>query len=280
MASRDYEMITYEELDGVAWVTLNRPEQLNAFNRQMQLELRDVWRSLRANDAIGVTVLTGAGDRAFCSGFDRKEGKVGPEDPIEYREQQGFPGGTKFHFNDPGDYLGPKSCDLWKPVIAAVNGMAVGGAFYMLGEVDFIIAAEHATFFDPHVMMRRPSVYESMHMSGIMPFGDLMRMALMGGYERITAQSARRMGMVSEVVAAKDLHEAASWCASHIAALPHAAVEATVRALWAARELGGRRALGFAYAYVGLGTPDELIAQAQVGQPEFRSSAPPEWRSR
>ena len=81
MASRDYEMITYEELDGVAWVTLNRPEQLNTFNRQMQLELRDVWRSLRANDAIGVTVLTGAGDRAFCSGFDRKEGKVGPEDP-------------------------------------------------------------------------------------------------------------------------------------------------------------------------------------------------------
>ena len=85
-----------------------------------------------------------------------------------------------------------------------------------------------------------------MHMAGIMPFGDVMRMALMGSYERITAQSARRMGMVSEVVAGEDLHEAAIWCASRIAALPHAAVEGTVRSLWAARELGGRRALGFA----------------------------------
>lgn len=280
MASRDYEMIIYEELDGVAWVTLNRPEHLNAFNRQMQLELRDVWRSLRANDAVGVVVLTGAGDRAFCAGFDRKEGKVGPEDPVEYREQQGFPSSTKFHFNDPGDNLGPKSCDLWKPVIAAVNGMAVGGAFYMLGEVEFIIAADHATFFDPHVMMGRPSSYESMHMSGIMPFGDVMRMALMGSHERITAQSARQMGMVSEVVAGADLHDAANWCASRIAALPHAAVEGTVRALWAGRELGSRRALSLAYAYVGLGTPEEIIAQAKIGQPDFGSVPRTEWRSR
>jgi enoyl-CoA hydratase/carnithine racemase len=63
-------------------------------------------------------------------------------------------------FNDPGDNIGPKSCDLWKPVIASVNGMACGGAFYMLGEVEFIIAADHATFFDPHVTYGMTAAFE------------------------------------------------------------------------------------------------------------------------
>ena len=264
----------------MAWVTLNRPEQLNAFNQTMQVELRDIWRNLRANDDVRVVVLTASGDRAFCTGFDRKESKVGPDQPDVYREQQGFVGNTKFHFNDPGRHLGPKSCDLWKPIIAAVNGIACGGAFYMLGEVDFIIAAEHATFFDPHVTMGRPATFEPIHMAGIMPFGDIMRMALMGSYERITAQTARLMGMVSEVVPSEGLHDAALWCASRIAKLPSAAVEGTVRSLWAARELGGRRALDFGYAFVGLGTSDQLIAQSRAGQPDFGVNGQIEWRAR
>ena len=275
-----YETVLYDEYDGMAWVTLNRPERSNAFNQTMQTELRDIWRGLRANDDVRVVVLTAAGDKAFCAGFDRKEAKVGPDQPEVYQEQQGFVGDTKYHFNDPGRNLGPKSCDLWKPVIAAVNGIACGGAFYLLGEVEFIIAADHATFFDPHVTMGRPASYEPMHMAGIMPFGDVMRMALMGSYERITAPTARLMGMVSEVVAGDELHNAALWCASRIARLPSAALEGTVRSLWAARELGGRRALDFGFAFVGLGTSDDLIAQSTAGQPDFGSAGQIEWRAR
>ena len=75
----------------------------------------------------------------------------------------------------PATTSGPKSCDLWKPVIAAVNGMACGGAFYMLGEVEFIIAAEHATFFDPHVTYGMTASFEPIHMAGITPFCEIMR---------------------------------------------------------------------------------------------------------
>ena len=69
-------------------------------------------------------------------------------------------GSTPFMFDDPGENIGPKTNDLWKPVIAAVNGTAAAGAFYLLGQVDFIIAAEHATFVDPHVTYAMPAVYE------------------------------------------------------------------------------------------------------------------------
>ena len=80
-------------------------------------------------------IFTGAGDRAFCTGIDRMEQMGGETDATTDPDVVGS-GSTPFMFNDPGDNLGPKSCDLWKPVIGAVNGMACGGAFYMLGEVE------------------------------------------------------------------------------------------------------------------------------------------------
>ena len=69
----EFETLLYDEDDGVATVTLNRPEVLNAFDQQMQEELRDVWRGLRINDDVRVVILTGAGDKAFCAGIDREE---------------------------------------------------------------------------------------------------------------------------------------------------------------------------------------------------------------
>src|SRR5947208_15402042 len=108
-------------------------------------------------------------------------------------------GSTPFTFDDPGENIGPKTCDLWKPVIAAVNGMACGGAFYMLGEVEFIIAADHATFFDPHVTYGMTAAFEPIHMAGIPPFPEIMRLSLMGNYERLSARRAYEIGLVSEI---------------------------------------------------------------------------------
>src|SRR6266542_4628493 len=144
----EHETLLYEEEDGVAWVTLNRPDVHNAFNVQMQRELRETFTGLRRNDDVRVVVLTGAGERAFCTGIDRTETMgEGNED----REKVVGSGSTPFMFDDPGVNICPKTLDLWKPIVAAVNGMACGGAFYMLGESDIIIASENATFFDPHV---------------------------------------------------------------------------------------------------------------------------------
>src|SRR3954447_22453875 len=175
----EFETIRYEESDdGVATVTLNRPDVHNAFNSQMQRELHTLWRALRRHDDVRCVVLTGAGEKAFCTGIDRMEQMGGGGDDSTDRDIVGS-GSTPFMFNDPGDNIGPKSCDLWKPVIAAVNGMACGGAFYMLGEVEFIVAAERATFFDPHVTYGMTAAYEPIHMSGVMPFSEIMRVSLL-----------------------------------------------------------------------------------------------------
>ena len=277
MASHDYETITYEERDGVAWVTLNRPERHNAFNSLMQREVRDVWRSMRFNEDVRCAVLTGAGDKAFCTGIDRMEQMGGQSDESTDFNIVGSRGGTPFHFNDPGDNLGPKSCDLWKPVIAAVNGMACGGAFYMLGEVEFIIAAEHATFFDPHVTYGMTASFEPIHMAGITPFCEIMRLSLMGNHERLSAKRAYEIGMVSEVVPGEQLLDAAGWCAERIASAPKLAIEGTVRAIWGAREFGSRHAVHLGYAYVSMGTNQDSIAE---GQKFFESGKRIEWRAR
>jgi enoyl-CoA hydratase/carnithine racemase len=273
----DYETLLYEERGGVAWVTLNRPERLNAFNSLMQRELHDCWRTLRWREEVRCVVLTGAGDKAFCTGIDRMEQMGGQADETTDADVVGSGGGTPFHFNDPGDNIGPKSSDLWKPVIAAVNGMACGGAFYMLGEVEFIIAAEHATFFDPHVTYGMTAAFEPIHMSGRMPFGEIMRLSLLGNYERLSARRAFEVGLVSEVVPGPELAAAATWAAEAIASQPQLAIQGTVRAIWAARELSNRQAVALGYAFVGLGTDQDSIAE---GQRRFESGERIEWRLR
>jgi enoyl-CoA hydratase/carnithine racemase len=280
MASRDYETIDVQVDDYVAWVTLNRPEVYNAFNIAMQKELQDCWRSFRHDDDVRVAVLTGAGEKAFCTGIDRNEtlGTAEQQEATPDGETKTVgSGSTPFHFDDPGEYIGPKSNDLWKPVIAAVNGMACGGAFYMLGEVEFIIAAEHATFFDPHVTYGMTAAFEPIHMLSKMPFGEIMRLSLLGNHERMSAAKAEQIGLVTQVVPADGLRDAAQWCAEAIASAPPLAIEGTVRSIWTGLEHSRSQALALGYAMIGLGTNAESLRQ---GQEFFASGRRIEWRLR
>ncbi|HEV7760972.1 MAG TPA: enoyl-CoA hydratase-related protein, partial [Acidimicrobiales bacterium] len=169
-----------------------------------------------------------------------------------------------FTYDDPGKLLGPKSNELWKPMIAAVNGIACGGAFYLLGEVEFIIAADHATFFDPHVTYGMPAVFEPTLMASRMPFGEIMRISLMGNHERLSAGRAHEIGLVSEVVPAADLLETARWAAAAIASAPPHAVQATLRTLWATRELGRNQAIELGNAFLNLGMSQQALAEGQA----------------
>ena len=269
----DFTTIRYRTDGGVAWVTLNRPEVLNAFNSTMLTELRSVWRSLRSDDSVRCIVLDAEGDRAFCTGVDRAEA-LGEDagDQIEF----GNVGGP-FHFNDPGEWLGPKSNDLWKPVIAAVRGIACGGAFYLLGEVDVIIASDDATFFDPHVTYGMAAVFESVHMLQRMPLGEVLRMQLAGAHERVGARRAYEIGLVSEIVEAGDLAGAAERLARVIASQPALAVQATLRTIWAAQDLPRHQALDASVALVAAGNTPEQLAE---GQEVFASGKRVEWRLR
>lgn len=263
----EFETILFDVTDGVAWVTLNRPEVHNAFNFRMQQELQSVWRTARFDDAIRCLVLTGAGEKAFCTGIDRQEAMGHWEEDEETAGRSRVPigqsGATPWHFDDPGEYLGPKSNDLWKPVIAAVNGMACGGAFYMLGEVDIVIAAEHATFFDPHTTYGMTACFESMHMLQKMPFHEIMRIALLGAHERVTAQRAYDVGFVTEVVPGSELAEAARRVASAIASQSPVAVQGTVRAVWAARDLGRKDALDIGKILIRVGSDPQSLLEGQ-----------------
>jgi enoyl-CoA hydratase/carnithine racemase len=266
------ETVTLEVAGGVAWVTLDRPEVMNAFDARMQDELSQLWRSLRTDDDVRVVVLTGAGDRSFCTGIDR----AGIAGDGTAEGGVGF-AGSPFHLDDPGAKLGPKSNDFWKPVIGAVNGIACGGAFYLLGECDILIAADSATFFDPHVTYGMPASYESMLMVGRMPLGEVLRMQLTGAAERLSAQRAYDVGLVSEVVPLAELHAAARRLADTIAASPTLAVQATLKAVWTAAELGRRQALDLGYAFVAMGMTDASLAE---GQRRFTSGERVEWRLR
>ncbi|MFD4631276.1 enoyl-CoA hydratase/isomerase family protein [Streptomyces sp. NPDC058284] len=241
---------------GVAVLTLDRPERHNAIDVRTADELAAAWRRFRFDDSVRAVVVTGAGEKAFCTGIDRDADIPQPPSP--------------YTIDDPLRTIGPKANDCWKPVIAAVNGMACGGAFYLIGEAEFVVADEHATFFDPHTTYGMVSAYETIHMAQRMPFGEVARMALMGTAERVSARRAYETGLVSELAPPGEAPTAALRAAATIASYPTEAVQGTVRALWSAKEAARAQALAHAPHLIALGNlpPDrqaELFAHRRSG---------------
>ncbi|MGW5849180.1 enoyl-CoA hydratase/isomerase family protein [Streptomyces sp. NPDC055254] len=244
-----------DEASGVAVVTLDRERRHNAVDLATAAELGEVWREFRFAPEVRAVVLTGAGTAAFCTGIDRDVQVPQP--------------GSPYSVDDPLVAIGPKASDLWKPVVAAVNGMACGGAFYLLGEADFLIAADTATFFDPHTTYGMVSAYEAVYMAQRMPFGEVARMSLMGTAERLSARRAYEIGLVSELTAPGDLLPAALRAARTLAGFPTGAVQGTVRALWSAKQAALQQALAQAPALITLGNlPPERQTELFTGRRE------------
>lgn len=239
------DAIEFAVADHVATITLNRPEQLNSFTEQMADELVAVWSHVRDNDDVRACVIQANGERAFCTGIDVSTGAWWYHKP-------------KFNQEDPGTSLGPKSNKVWKPTIAALHGMVAGGAMYFVNEADFSICAESAQFFDPHANAGVVSALEPMGMyaAGV-PYGDVMRWALLGSEERITAHTALRIGLVTEVVPDDELRSRAHQLAAEIAARRPDAIQGTVRAMWEARDLPPAIAQRHGLSYTQIGNPKE-----------------------
>ncbi|MFB7866192.1 enoyl-CoA hydratase/isomerase family protein [Streptomyces sp. NPDC056069] len=240
---------------GIAVVTLDRADRHNAITLDMARRLGEVWRGFRYEDEVRAIVVTGAGGRAFCTGIDRDAAAHVPQPSSPYT------------IDDPLVAIGPKANDLWKPVVAAVEGMACGGAFYLLGEAEFLVAGEGAAFFDPHTAYGMVSAFETIHMAQRMPFGEVARMALMGTAERISARRAYETGLVSELTPTGEALAAARHAAAVIAGYPTEAVQGTVRALWSAGEAARAQALAHAPHLVTLGNlPPERQAELFTGR--------------
>ena len=223
-----YETLKLERQGNVGWLINNRPQQLNAMNALMRDEFAGAWIELDRDPHVRVIVHTGEG-RAFQTGVDVQEiasDGVGME---RYRESAG-----KFdlHFTSWHQRVA-------KPVITAVNGLCAGGAFHWVADADIVIAASDAQFFDPHVSVGQVVALEAIGLMRKMPFEAVMRMALTGRHERMSAERALQLGMISQIVDPPEkLREEAQALAEKIARNSPAAMAATKRALWGALENG------------------------------------------
>ena len=241
----DLETVLYEKSpDKVATITLNRPQQLNAFNRRMSEEFRALWQEIAEDEAVNAVVLRAAEGRAFSTGMDvfAKDKHLGSDQLWNKR--------------DPGELLGPKFNHCWKPVIIAVHGLCAGGAFYWVNEGDIVICSDDAQFFDPHVTYGMTAALEPVGMRWRIPLPEVLRMALMGSDERIGAETAMRINLVSEVVTRDRLWARAHEIAATIAAKPSVATQGTVRAIWESLDQTRTAGLTTALKYCLLGNPE------------------------
>lgn len=242
-----YETILVEIIEHVATITINRPQAMNSFTRKMCEEFAQLWKDIGENNDVHCCVLRAAPGRAFCTGVDVKASQEPGQSVVDLA--------NIWHCEDPGKFLGPKSMNCWKPVIAAVHGMAAGGAFYWLNECDIVICSDDATFFDPHVTYGMTSALEPIGMTYKMPLQDVLRMVLLGNDERLSAQTAMRVGIVSEVVPLDRLWPRAAELAAIVAAKPPAATAGSVKAIWQSLDLPRSVALMNGLRYCQIGNP-------------------------
>ncbi len=222
-----YETLRVDRRGPVGWLMFDRPDAGNAMDARMMTELETAWRELADDPAVRVIVNTGEG-RAFQTGLDVAQ--LGA-DPEALREQSR-------RTRDFALRLTAWHNEVWKPVIAAVNGVCAGGGLHFVADADIVIVSETATFLDPHVSIGQVSAYETIALTKKSPMEAVLRMALTGTRERMTAARAYALGICSQVVPPEQLRAEAQALAEKIAQNSPAAMAATKRALWGALEAG------------------------------------------
>jgi enoyl-CoA hydratase len=211
----------------VGWLVFDRPTRANAMNATMLEELEVAWSELAADPEVRVIVNTGNGD-AFQTGLDVRQLA---RDPDALREQSRRTRAAALR-------LTAWQNQVWKPVIAAVNGVCAGGGLHFVADADIVIAATGATFLDPHVSVGQVSAYETIALARTSPMEAILRMALVGRFERVDAERARTLGNLSEIVPEDRLRSRAQEIGETIARNSPAAMAATKRVLWGALEHG------------------------------------------
>lgn len=194
-------------------------------------ELRRAWEDVKANPDVVCAIVTGAGERAFCTGMDVADVADGSarEEAARMEREEGKP----FYA-----YLTAIQNRCWKPVITAVNGMVVGGGLHFIADTDLIVCAEHATFFDTHVKVGLIAGLEPVGLARRIPLEQVLRMALLGGSERMTAQQALAFGLVGEVVPQEQLLPRARELAAKIAEHSPTALARSKQAIWESLDTG------------------------------------------
>lgn len=265
-----YEAIRYEVGDRVATITLNRPERLNALSPAMIGELREAYAAAEADPDVWMLVVTGSG-RAFCAGADVTEvpddGRVVDEAPYlsTYAQWEAPQEGT------------PPFRTMTKPVLAAINGLCCGAGLDWVTTGDIVIASDRAEFFDPHVSIGLVSGREMVRLARVLPTNIAMRVALTGKHERMSAQRAYELGLVSEVVDHDRLTDRAHEIAALVCRNAPLAVRGTRLAIRKGLDVPLHDAEIMAEAF-----RERVVrtADAREGPRAFVEKRTPEWRGR
>jgi enoyl-CoA hydratase/carnithine racemase len=260
----DFKTIRYERTGGVAVITLDRPDRHNAINGTMSRELPEAWAKASGDPEVRVVVVTGAGDRSFCTGFDVGDIASGTATIGEARDR-----GTLASLR-----LTALQNRCWKPVVTAVNGMAAAGGLHFVADSDIVIAARTASFFDGHVAVGLIAGCEPIGLVRCMAVEPVLRMALAGGRERLGAERAFELGLVSEVADLPALRGRALELAEHIAKNSPTAMAATKRALWESLDRPLSDALASSWQIV---ERHRAHPDPREGALAFAEKRPPRW---
>jgi E-phenylitaconyl-CoA hydratase len=254
--------LLYEKRDGMAVVTLNRPDRGNAVNAAMAEGLEWIWGDIKADDDVKAVILTGAGDRHFSTGADLRDiaasGRVSSGDGAL----------------DAENHHTGRQNQVWKPVIAAVNGVAVGLGLKLIVDCDIIVASRTATFMDTHVNVGMVGGIENVGLAKRLPLGTALRMTLQGRDFKLTAARAYQLGMVDELTEPDDLQSTAEAIAHSIAKNSPRAVALSQQAIWGSLERDYHSALEYGWALIRMhrSHPDFL-----EGPRAYVEKRPPVW---
>ena len=255
--------LLFEKKDHVAWLTLNRPEAKNTLNAEIFVDLSEAWQEIKDDDHIRVAVLTAAGDVDFCCGGDLSSvipiwmGTKKPENSIEEKL-----------LADPQivDKTLLKHTPFDKPIVAAINGRALGGGCEILQATDVRIAAEHATFGLPEPKLGLiPGGGSTVRLARQLPWAHAMKILLCG--EPINAQQALEFGLISEICPADQLQQRAEQTAAQIAALAPLATQAIKRTALASHTMSWDDAFHYEMEQSALTT---LSEDAREGNKAFK----------
>jgi enoyl-CoA hydratase/carnithine racemase len=215
--------VRFDVDDRVAWITLDRPEALNAIDPESHAALVDAWKRFRDDANLRIAVLTGAGNKAFCAGVDLKRmGEFYQSVPAEQR--------VEVWNRSPGIGGITRNLEVGKPVIAAVNGVCLGGGLELALACDIRLASSNATFGLPEVRWAIiPGQGGTQRLPRAVPPGVALEMILTG--ETIDAARAKAIGLVSRVYPLTRLRREAWKMAESIVALPPRAVQAALMAV-------------------------------------------------
>ncbi len=261
--------VRYEKRGHAAYVTLDRPEVLNAMDLAMHEELAGIWDDFEADDEMWVAVLTGAGDRAFSVGQDLKE--------VAARDAEGTARPSTFGSRGkPGWPRLTERFSLAKPVIARVNGYALGGGFELALACDLVIAAEHAEFGLPEARLGLiPGAGGVFRLTRQLPYRTAMGLLITG--RRLPARQALEYGLVNDVVPAGRLDECVdAWVTDVLSCAP-----LSVRAIKEAAQTSATLPLERAFATRYVWEERRMhSADAVEGPRAFAEKRPPRWLGR